>query len=364
MDRVMIALALSVAFLCAFGLTPVVSRLALRLHLVDVPGQLWRKQHDRTVPLAGGTAVWLAFWLALGLWLWLEGAEVHLLPPRWYWGMFLGSSCLMLGGWLDDRLRLPATLSWLFPVSAAVLASWYGIGEDLTALSNPFGAPIPLAVWLLGVPLSGVVTGMWLLGMIYTTKLLDGVDGLVTTVSVLAALVLLVVAFTPQVHHPRAAILAALLAAALAGFLPYNLPPARVFLGEGGSTFLGFMIAVLAVIVDGKIATAVLVMGVPMLDVIVVIISRWLAGQSPFTGDRRHLHFRLLDLGLSPKQAVGLYAAVVAGCGLAAVVAQTFGIWLAFGVLVSVIAAFVTGVQRLRHRPQHSQLDQRYSAGE
>ena len=360
----MIALAIGVAFLCAFGLTPVVSRLASRLRLVDVPGQLWRKQHGRAVPLAGGTAVWLAFWLALGLWLWLEGAEMHLLPPRWYWGMLLGSSCLMIGGWLDDRLRLPAVLSWLFPVSAAVLAPWCGIGEDLTALSNPFGAPIPLTVRLLGVPLSGVVTGMWLLGMTYTTKLLDGVDGLVATISVLAALVLLVVAFTPQVYQPRAAILAALLAAALVGFLPYNLPPATVFLGEGGSTFLGFMIAVLAVIVDGKIATAVLVMGVPMLDVIMVVISRGLARQNPFTGDRRHLHFRLLDLGLNPKQAVGLYAAVVAGCGLAAVVVQTFGIWMAFGVLVSVMAVFVLSVHRLRHRPHHGQSDQRYSRRE
>jgi UDP-GlcNAc:undecaprenyl-phosphate GlcNAc-1-phosphate transferase len=351
----MIALAIGVAFLGALGLTPVVSRLASRLRLVDVPGQLWRKQHGRAVPLAGGTAVWLAFWLALGMWLWLEGTEVHLLPPRWYWGMFLGSGCLMIGGWLDDRLRLPATLSWLFPVGAAVLASWCGIGEDLTALSNPFGAPIPLTVRLLGVPLSGVVTGIWLLSMSYTTKLLDGVDGLVATVSVLAALVLLVVAFTPQVDQPRAAILAALLAAALVGFLPYNLPPAKVFLGEGGSTFLGFMIAVIAVVVNGKIATAVLVMGVPMLDVVVVIISRGLAGQNPFTGDRRHLHFRLLELGLSPKQAVGLYAVVVAGCGLAAVVVQTFGIWLAFSVLVLVMAAFVTGVHRLRHRPHHAQ---------
>ncbi|MBI3796034.1 MAG: undecaprenyl/decaprenyl-phosphate alpha-N-acetylglucosaminyl 1-phosphate transferase [Deltaproteobacteria bacterium] len=359
----MIALALGAAFLCALGLTPLLSRLALRLHLVDIPGQLWRKQHERAVPLAGGTAVWLAFWLALGLWLGLRGAEGHLLPRRWYWGMFLGSSCLMLGGWLDDRLRLPATLSWVFPVGAVVLAAWCGIGEDLKALSNPFGASIPLAVRLLGVPLSGIVTGMWLLGMIYTTKLLDGVDGLVTTVSVLAALVLLVVAFTQQVHQPRAALLAALLAAALAGFLPYNWPPATVFLGEGGSTFLGFMIAAIAVIVDGKIATAVLVMGVPMLDVVAVTISRGLAGQNPFTGDRRHLHFRLLDLGLSPKQAVGLYAAVVAGCGLAAVVVQTFGLWLAFGVLVSVMAVFVTGVHRLRHRPDRGRLEQRYSSG-
>jgi len=356
-------LAIAVAFLCAFGLTPVVSRLALRLHLVDVPGELWRKQHGRAVPLAGGTAVWLAFWLALGLWLWLEDAERHPLPQPWYWGMFLGSSCLMVGGWLDDRLRLPATLSWLFPASAAVLALWCGIGEDLTGLSNPFGAPISLAARPLGVPLSAVAIGLWLLGMMYTTKLLDGVDGLVSTVSVLAALVLLVVAFTPQVHQPRAAIPAILLAAALAGFLPYNLPPATVFLGEGGSTFLGFMIAVLAVIVDGKIATAVLVMGVPMLDVIVVILSRGWAGQSPFMGDRRHLHFRLLDLGLNPKQAVGLYAAVVAGCGLAAVVVQTFGIWLAFSVLVVVMAAFVTGIHRLRYRPPQEQLDQKYSSG-
>jgi UDP-N-acetylmuramyl pentapeptide phosphotransferase/UDP-N-acetylglucosamine-1-phosphate transferase len=121
---------------------------------------------------------------------------------------------------------------------------------------------------------------------------------------------------------------------------------------------------VLAVVLNGKIATAVLVMGVPMLDVVAVVISRGLAGQNPFAGDRRHLHFRLLELGLSPKQAVGLYAAVVAGCGLAAVVVQTFSVWLAFGVLVSAMAVFVTGVHWLRRRPHHGRLGQRQSHGE
>jgi len=350
----MITLAIGVAFLGAAGLTPVMSWLAVRCGLVDVPGQFWRKQHVRVVPLAGGTSVWAAFWLALSVW--LAVAEVPALPAWWFWGLLLGSSCLMLGGWLDDRLRLPATRSWLFPAGAAVLVSWCGIGSDLTALSNPFGAPIPLAARVLGVPLSGVVTGMWLMGMMYTTKLLDGIDGLVATVSLLATLVLLAVTFTPQVHQPQTASLAALLAAALAGFLPYNFPPARVFLGEGGSTFLGFMIAVLAVVVDGKFATAFLVMGVPMLDVVVVVLSRVLAGQSPFAGDRRHLHFRLLDLGLSPQQAVGLYATVVAGCGLAAVVVQTLGSWVVFALLVLAMTAFVAVVHWLHQRTRQGGL--------
>lgn len=344
----MIALAIGAAVLAAVGFTPVLSRLAVRCGLVDVPGQLWRKQHVRIVPLAGGTSVWVAFWLALIVW--LAGTEVSVLPSWWYWGLLFGSSCLMVGGWLDDRLRLPATRSWLFPAGAAVLASWCGIGSDLTALSNPFGAPLPLSARVLGVPLSGMVTGMWLMGLMYTTKLLDGVDGLVTTVSLLAMLVLLAVTFTPQVHQPQSAGLAVLLAAALVGFLPYNFPPARVFLGEGGSTFLGFMIGVLAIMVDGKFATAFLVMGVPMLDVVVVVFSRVLAGQSPFAGDRRHLHFRLLDLGLSPRQAVGLYATVVAGCGLAAVVVQTFGSWLVFALLVLAMTAFVAVVHWLHQR--------------
>jgi UDP-N-acetylmuramyl pentapeptide phosphotransferase/UDP-N-acetylglucosamine-1-phosphate transferase len=116
------------------------------------------------------------------------------------------------------------------------------------------------------------------------------------------------------------------------------------------------MIGVLAVMVDGKFATAFLVMGVPMLDVVVVVVSRVLAGQSPFAGDRRHLHFRLLDLGLSPRQTVALYASVVAGCGLAAVAAQTFGSWLVFALLVLAMTTFVAVVHWLYQRTRQGRL--------
>lgn len=169
-------------------------------------------------------------------------------------------------------------------------------------------------------------------------------DGLVTGISAIGALVLFALSLSPEVNQPQTALLAITFCGALLGFLILNTYPAKIFLGESGSTFAGFMLAILAVVSGGKIATAILVMGLPILDMIWVIVQRVFHGQSPFQGDRRHLHYRLTDLGFSEAQAVLFLYAITGIFGATALFLQSMGKLIALVILVGVMAIIITSV--------------------
>ena len=191
---------------------------------------------------------------------------------------------------------------------------------------------------ILGYPLLGsLVVFIWIMGMTYTTKFLDGMDGLVSGVSGIAGLVIFALSLAPQVMQTSTAFLAIIFAAVCFGFLPHNFHPAKIFLGEGGSTFTGFMIGVLSVISGGKIATALLVLGIPILDAAWVIVRRLWHGASPFVGDKKHLHFRLLDVGWSQKQTVLFLYFLSAAFGFTAVFLQSWGKLIALALLSAVM---------------------------
>ncbi|MFA6909040.1 MAG: MraY family glycosyltransferase, partial [Patescibacteria group bacterium] len=159
---------------------------------------------------------------------------------------------------------------------------------------------------------------VWMMGMMYTTKFLDGLDGLVSGVTTIGAIVLFVLSLTREVAQPETALLAVILAGAAAGFLIFNFHPAKIFLGEGGSLWMGFILGTLAIISGAKIATALLILGIPILDVAWVIMRRLLQGKSVTHADRQHLHFRLLDIGLSHRAVVFILYAVTAAFGISA----------------------------------------------
>jgi UDP-GlcNAc:undecaprenyl-phosphate GlcNAc-1-phosphate transferase len=186
--------------------------------------------------------------------------------------------------------------------------------------------------------------------MTYTTKLLDGMDGLVTGISTIAALVIFGLSLTPQVMQEQTAMLAITLAGSLLGFLILNFYPAKIFLGESGSTFTGFMLAVLAIVSGGKMAITLLVMGIPLLDMIWVIYKRIRSGRSPFSGDREHLHFKLLEVGLSQPQAVIFLYALSAIFGIAGLFLQSRGKLIALSILVIVMLAILSAVVAIYKR--------------
>ena len=314
--------------------TPLVRALALKVRAVDYPDEP-RKIQDRPVPALGGLAVFLGFGVSLLLWvIFAPGTFGPFIKFSYLWGILAGGVILMFGGYLDDRYKLKPWQSFVAPLLAvaAVIAS----GVQLSYINHPLGGAIlldTLKIW--GYPLAGgVFIFLWILGMIYTTKFLDGMDGLVSGIVGIGAIVLFFLSRLPEVSQPDTAFLCALLAGSFLGFLPWNFFPAKIFLGEGGSTFAGFMLGVLSVISGGKIASALLIMGIPILDVFWVILRRLSTSFSPFQADRKHLHFRLLDLGLSQRSAVLFLYFLSAAFGVSGLYLQSVGKLLALFIML------------------------------
>lgn len=305
-------------FVLSFGLTMFVRRVALHFKIVDRPSKP-RKIHARPVAQLGGIAIFAAIAAAtIGLLATGDLLTSGAITPRHYAGVLLGGLILMVGGFLDDRRELPPHLSIIAPILAALTAIGFGI--EIDKLTNPLGGQIALPGWQ-----SDILVFAWLMLVMYTTKFLDGLDGLATSVTSVGALMVLFLSLTVAYYQPDVAVLSAVSVGALLGFLFWNVHPASIFLGEGGSTFVGYLLGVLAVISGGKLATALLVLGIPLLDVVWVILRRWREGGVArlFRGDQKHLHHRLLKLGWGQTTVVLLYVAIAAGFGVSALFLQS-----------------------------------------
>lgn len=339
------------AFMLAVLITPLIRKLAFRVGAVDVPRPP-RNLHSHTVAKLGGLAVFVTVAVSVLLYIVFGGIDPVIVPFKFIWATLIGGAVLMIGGYIDDKYELPPYILWIFPAAASLIVVLSGIGVGIKFISNPFGAPISLDYIWLGLPASGIFIFVWMMGMIFTTKFLDGLDGLVAGIGLIAGLTLFALSLTPDVNQPITASFAIILVGTLAGYLVYAFHPASIFLGEGGSTVIGFMLGVLSVILGGKIATALLVMGIPILDVALVILQRLWSGKSPFRGDRLHIHMRMIDLGFSQKQTALILYALSAGFGFAAVFLQSMGKLVALGVLVAMMGLLVLTVFRMYRRKQ------------
>lgn len=323
-------------FAISFILSLITTKMALvgaiKLGFFDVPSEP-RKLHTKPVPFLGGAAVFAAFILGIFIYLKFGQVNFNIVPFKFFSGLIFGGAILVLGGIIDDKYTLPPKVSWLFPALAAVIVVFSGIGVGIKFLTNPFGGQINISYLIFGIPLSGLLTWIWIMGMTYTTKLLDGLDGLCGGIAFIGGLTIFLISLGPKVNQPITATIAIIFSGVLLGYLFYAFNPAKIFLGEGGSTFLGFTLGVLSVILGAKIATALLVMGIPILDVAWVIIRRLWYRRSPFSGDRQHLHFRLLDIGLSQRQAVLALYGISAIFGGTAVFLQSKGKLVALFIL-------------------------------
>jgi len=307
----LLALVFSVIF------TVIIRKLALKRRIVDNPDiSPERKIQKRSVPLLGGMAIFLSMAIVV-LYYTLATDRVlgGYLLPKYLIGMLVGGLLLMIGGYLDDKYNLKPVQQIIWPIVACLVIIGSGIG--IQYITNPLGGvlnldTVKIKIFTLdNIPyylmlFADIFAFCWLMGMMYTTKFLDGLDGLVSGITTIGAFVLFFLSLNQEVAQPETALLAIILAGAALGFLLFNFHPAKIFLGEGGSLFTGFMLGVLAIISGAKIATALLIMGIPILDVVWVIIRRlFFEKRSPFkTADKKHLHFRLLDVGLSHRQSV------------------------------------------------------------
>lgn len=342
------AVAFCVALIVAALTTPLVAWMAHRFGLLDQPSEA-RKVHVRAVPRLGGVAVVLAFFtpiLALGLWENRVSALFYS-DVRLVTGLFGGAAAIVALGVYDDLEGASARLKLLVQVTTAI--GLWAVGFRIELLGNPLGEAFDLG-WL-SLPL----TTIWIVGVVNALNLIDGLDGLASGVALLATLVLFGVAFVD--NATLLCLITVALAGSLVGFLFWNFNPAKIFLGDSGSMFLGFILAAVSIWTQQKGATAVallvpvLALGLPILDTTLSFVRRVGKGKSPFVADREHLHHRLLALGLSHRNAVlTLYtASIVFGLGGLALLdsdATHRAIALSTVVVVAVILVRRVGVFR------------------
>ena len=290
-------LTLLAGFVIAAALTPLGGWLGRRWHIVATPGG--RRRHRGTISRLGGIGIAAGFFGALALYGCNPIPTADPNEARRFWGLVLGGLFAFIFGFLDDRFELPAWAQYLGYLLAAGIA--IGALIILERFNNPITNKTVVLVALLYIPL----TTFWMTGMIVTVNWLDGLDGLAAGVSAILAAILSIHMFRMGQYSvvPQAL---ALVGASL-GFLIYNISPARVFLGSSGAFTLGYLLGALGLIAGGRVATVLLVMGIPIVDVAWTILDRWRHGVSLFRGDRRHLHFRLQDAGLSTRTIVFIY---------------------------------------------------------
>jgi len=307
-------LVLALALCLSFGLTPLAARLGRRWKMVDVPGG--RRQHLGVVPRTGGIALYVAFALAVLLAAYLgqglpapEGPDPE--EPLRIAAILLGSTFMFLVGLVDDWRELkprPQLLAQLVAAAIAVAGLVF-----IEQVRDPFTDQLITLPWFWMV----LVTVFWVVGMVNTVNLLDGVDGLAASVSTVVAAVLFI--DMVQAGQYSVSLLPLALLGSTLGFLPANSYPARLFMGSSGSFFLGYALATVSIAAGPRLAMMLLLLLLPIIDVGWLIFVRLRRSPEAFAlGDRRHLHFRLLDLGLSPRQIVWLYSAVSAAFGLLA----------------------------------------------
>lgn len=298
MNPVTAVIVLITGFVAVVLLTPAVRRLAVYLGAVDMPSA--RKIHRHPIPRLGGVAIYGGFLLVLLL-------SRPWTPP--VTGLALGSTLIVLLGIWDDRRELPAKIKLAGQVAAAILVVAFGVRVDF--LTNPFDGLIFLGA------MAAPVTVIWIVGITNALNLIDGLDGLAGGTAAIAAVTVAVVAWMEG--QTTAAFYALALALCAMGFLRYNFFPAKIFMGDTGSMFLGFNLASLAIMGLTKTATIisflvpVVILGWPIVDTFWAILRRY-RNHRPITApDKQHLHHQLLKLGLSQRQAV-LVVYILDGC--------------------------------------------------
>lgn len=335
----------ALAFIISFSATPIVRRLAFKVGGVDIPKDD-RRMHKKPIALMGGLAIICGFTVSLVFD--LATASNIITPGKDILGLVSGMAIIIVMGVLDDIKTLNAWVKLLFQVAAAVCTVAIS-GTRISFLTNPFGPDqyIELSPYI-SIPL----TIMWIVGITNAVNLIDGLDGLAAGVSSISSLSLFFVTILRTDLDLSKAVYIALITAALSGstlgFLPFNFNPAKIFLGETGAAFLGFILGVISIQGVMKsyaaisIAIPLLVLGLPLFDTTFAIVRRLFSHKSIMQGDRGHLHHRLIDMGLSQRQSVLILYTASASLGLCAIVLADRGT-LSAVVMLLAAAIFVIG---------------------
>jgi len=359
-----VAIAFILAFIVAFMATPYTIKLAKKIGAVDVPKDE-RRMHKRAMPKFGGPAVILGFLVSVIYLLIVMSLEdtIILNGPENYGmkliGLFLGIVIISITCIIDDIKTIKPIVKLSGQLLAAIVAVAFGIRIESINVSI-IQAPE------LGEILSTIVTIVWIVGVTNSINLIDGLDGLSSGISVISAISLLII-FLLNGSAMVPIILITALAGALVGFLPFNFAPAKTFIGDTGSNFLGYTISIIAILGMAKTYTLaviilpLIVLGLPIFDTLWAIIRRLIKGKSIkaiFKADKGHLHHRIVARGFSQKQAVLILYGISATFGIFAIIFFDSGIWKALSFLMMVIVAIGLGYRNFQE--EHSDENQRY----
>ena len=350
-----VALALLTALVVSFLMTPVVKTFAYKVGAVDVPKDA-RRMHKVPIPRLGGLAIFIGFMVSVLILGGVRGGNGQMQS------ILLGSVIIVVLGVVDDIMALPAMLKFVVQIAAALIPALNGV--VIQAFSNPNIFSDSL-YWVLG-PLSVPFTVLWIVAITNAVNLIDGLDGLANGVSAISATTMLVIALLAS--EAQVAIVMAALVGACVGFMPYNLNPAKMFMGDTGATFLGYILATMSI--QGlfkfyaviSFAVPFLILGLPIFDTTFAFIRRLAHGQSPMHADRGHIHHRLINMGLNQKQAVATLYVISAMLGLSAVVLTTGGeqkamLFFATLCIVGAVAARVVFPKEIREE-LHEELEE------
>ena len=351
----------SVAFVMALVasaiLTPLIRNLSLRLKLYDAPNE--RKLHSHAIPRTGGIAIAIAFMIpTLGIVL-TEANIGKLVYRQWQpmLAIFVGGAFVLLLGLADDLRGLRARWKFLLQAAVATFAFWMGF--RIEAVSLPFGGMLDMGFF------SYLITVVWIVGIINAVNLIDGLDGLA------GGIAFFVLVFNFMVAVSNNSFLMALVAAALAGgvlgFLFYNFNPASIFMGDAGSMFIGYVLALAAINSGQKSSTTValltpiVALGVPIMDTLFSMVRRFIERQPLFAPDRGHIHHRLLAMGLNHKRSVLVLYGFAVFLVIIASLLHFGGRWqigVALGIAVVTLAVFakIVGVSEYVHRRRATRL--------
>ena len=322
----------AVAFLICFLMTPQVKRFAENVGAIDVPNR--RRINDHPIPRMGGLAIFVGFVISVLLFVDMSTAVM---------GLLLGAVIIAVMGALDDILTLSPWIKLLGQILAALVVIRCGIVFD--AISNPgfLQGGATLFIGWLSYPL----TVLWIVLCTNAVNLIDGLDGLAVGVSAISSASMMFVSLIVTIGADSVPLLLACLTGACLGFMPYNWNPAKIFMGDVGSQFLGFVLSCISIMGMFKFHTIItflvplLALAVPLFDTVFAFFRRILNGQSPFTADRGHIHHKLLDMGMNQKQVVAVLYGVSAALGFVAVLIAGPGTGIR---ILCVIAAFLISI--------------------
>jgi len=353
-----------ITFVLCLIFTPIVIKICKKYGIVDIPKDS-RRVHSKPMPRIGGVAIVASMIIAFLLYFVITKGIPSISLSKSFWGYLIGAVIIAAMGLIDDLKGLRARKKFVFQLAAACVVYFFGI--SISSMKIPFvhSEAVSLAWWL-DFPL----TLLWVIGITNALNLIDGLDGLAAGITAIASTSLLII-FISTSASLDAIIISAVLAGAVLGFLPYNFNPAKTFMGDVSSNFLGFTMACASIMGFAKgytllaIISPLLILGIPIFDTVFAMVRRFVKGQPLLKPDGAHIHHRLIKMGLSQRQAVLLLYSITTVLCMIAVLLASADVWkiviLVLAFICFVFLGFLSMVKTIQERGGNTEINKNFS---